>query len=161
MLSSTKKHLKRWIKASFIKEFRKHIEQGADFFVEGADRPKAGPKRIELRVDGPYDRPCGTRGEFCAYIEVNLLANVTRDESNIYARENLEGLMAFMLSRDVCIYRIGNVGKVEEDDESLVGVMQLIPHDAIKTSDFGLVDSNTEVYQAGSEAHYEMYYQEG
>lgn len=159
-MNSTKKHLKRWIKASFIQALKKLAEQGADFFVEGDDRPKPGAKRLELRVDGPYDRPCGTRGEYCAYIEVNLLCNVTRDESNVYARENLEGLMAFMLNQDFCIYRIGNVGSNEADDSSLVGVMQLIPHDAIKTSDFGLVDSNTEVYQAGTEAHYEMYYKE-
>lgn len=134
-------------------------EQSADLFIEGDDRPiPTGAKRLELRIDGPYTRPNGTRGEYCSYIEVNLLCSTTRNEKEIFDRENLQGAMAYMLARDFCIYKIGNVGTNEADDESLVGVMRLLPVDAIKTSDFGLVDSNTEVYQAVSEAHYEMHY---
>jgi hypothetical protein len=153
-------HLKRWIKASFIKAFRPFVQQSADLFIEGDDRPiPTGAKRLELRIDGPYTRSNGSRGEFCCYIEVNLLCSTTRNEAEIFDRENLQGVMAFMLNRDVCVYKIGNVGRNEADDETLLGVMRLLPMDAIKTSDFGLVDSNTEVYQAGSEAHYEMYFQ--
>lgn len=95
-----------------------------------------------------------------AFIEVNLLGNSFRNEENAFHRQNLQGLLAHILNRDFCIYRIGNVGKVAEDDESLVGVMQLLPLDMIKTSDFGTVNTNTEVYQCVSEAHYEMYYRE-
>ncbi len=158
-MNSIDRHLKRWIVASFIQTFRPLQEQGFVLFVEGDDRPKDNARRIELRIDGPYTRPNGSRGEYCSYIEVNLLGNIPRDESNRYSRENLQGLMAFILNRDVCILRTGNVGKVPEDDESVLGIMQLLPHDAIKTSDFGMIDSNTEVYQSVSEAHYEMYYQ--
>ncbi len=89
-----------------------------------------------------------------------MLGKCSRNESNVFNRENLEGLLAHMLNRDVCIYRTGNVGKVDVDDESLVGTMMLLPADMIKTSDFGMVDTNTEVYQCVSEAHYEMYYRE-
>jgi hypothetical protein len=62
-----------------------------------------------------------------------------------------------MLNRDICIYKIGNVGQNDVDNGSYVGVMQLIPSDAIKTSDFGKIDDSVEVYQSVSEAHYEMY----
>lgn len=158
---SLTKHLKRWIKASFVQTLKPLCEQGFQMFVEGEDRLTSKvPKHIELRVDGPYVTPCGTRGEMKAFIEVNLLGSVTRDEANVYIRENLEGLLAFMLNRDVCIYKTGNVGKVDVDDESEVGLMKLLPSDMIKTSDFGQIDPNTEVYQCVSEAHYEMYYME-
>lgn len=160
-MNSTSKNLKRWIKASFKQEFKKYLEQGFDLFVEGDDRLTSKvTKHIELRVDGPYITPCGSRGEFKAYIEVNLLGNSTRDESNIYDREDLQGLITFILNRDVCIYKTGNVGRNSDDDETLFGLMKLIPHDIIKTSDFGMIDPNTEVFQCVSEAHYEMYYQE-
>lgn len=159
-MNSTK-FLKRWIKASYVKILRTLLEQGFDLFVEGEDRLTSTKKQfIEARIDGPYLSPCGTKGEMRAYIEVNLLGNCTRDESNIYTRENLQGLMAFMLNRDFCIYRTGNQGKEPSDDGSLVGLMKLLPVDLIKTSDFGMIDANTEVYQAVAESHYEMYYME-
>lgn len=156
-MSLINKHLNRWIKASYLKELRPRMEQNFHLFVEGEDRGP-GPNRIELRIDGPYNRQVGTRTEWCAFIEVNLLMNATRDEANIYTRDNIKGLMAELLARDFCIYRLGNVGRVPEDDESFLGVMQLLPAEMIKVSDFGMIDPNTEVYQAVAEAHYEMYY---
>lgn len=159
MNSTEIKHLKRWIVASFIKEFKALVEQGFEIFVEGDDRlTNKSPKHFELRVDGPYARNVGSRGEMCSYIEVNLLGNSTRNEANFYDRHNLQGFMQSLLNRDVCIYRSGNVESNEADDESYVGVMQLIPADMIKVSDFGMVDANTEVYQSVAEAHYEMYH---
>lgn len=160
MLSTDEtKHLKRWVKASFVKLIRPMLEQGVDLFVEGEDRTtnKTG-KFMELRIDGPYTTPCGTNGEFRSYVEVNLLGTCTRDESNVYTRENLEGLLAFILTRDFCVYRTGNESRVDADDGTMFGTMLLLPHDAIKTSDFGMVDSNTEVFQTVCEAHYEMYH---
>lgn len=156
-MNSTNKHLNRWIKASYLKVLRPLMEQGFHLFVEGEDRI-GGPNRVELRIDGPYNRQVGTRTEWCAFIEVNLLMNATRDEANIYTRDNIKGVMAELLARDFCIYRTGNVGRAPEDDETLVGVMQLLPAEMIKVSEFGQIDPNTEVYQAVAEAHYEMYY---
>lgn len=150
--------MKRWIKASLKDQLTKRL-QGAVSFVEGEDRlTSKEPRHYELRIDGPYLRPSGSSREFCVYVEVNILASSTRDESNVYDRENLQGQMLFALTNDFCIYRTGNVGKVAEDDESLVGVMQLITHDRIKVSDFGMIDTNTELYQSVAEAHYEMYF---
>jgi hypothetical protein len=151
-------NIKRWIKASYVEELRKRLI-GAKIFVEGGDRlTSIEDKFYEIRIDGPYNTPCGTKGEFCSYIEVNLLANSTRNESDGYERESLEGIMAEALNKDFCIYKIGNVGKNDADDESLVGVMQLIPSDSIKISDFGQIDPNVQVYQSVAEAHYEMYW---
>ncbi len=159
MPSTDQKHIKRWIKASFVKIARTQLEQGVDLFVEGEDRTtnKTG-KFMELRIDGPYTTPCGTIDELRSYVEINLLGNSTRNEANVYDRENLQGLLAFILNRDFCVYRTGNEGRVPEDDGTLFGTMLLIPHDAIKTSDFGMVDPNTEVYQCVCEAHFEMYH---
>ncbi len=151
------KHLKRWIKASFLQEFKLHLD-GQVLFVEGEQRlTSKANQHIEFRLDGPYTKPLG-HNSYKSYIEVNLICNSTRNEGNKYGRENLEGLLAFILNRDVCIYRIGNVGREDADDETMIGVMKLLPVDMIKTSDFGQIDANIEVYQATSEAHYEMYF---
>lgn len=151
-------NLNRWIKASYIMELRKRLTN-ADVFVEGQDR--ATSKRdshFEVRIDGPYTDPCGGRGEYRSYVEVNILVSATRDEQDIYRVDNLKGVAAEALNKDFCIYKVGNVGKNADDDESLVGIMKLLPLDRIKVSDFGMIDSNTEVYQAVAEAHYEMYF---
>lgn len=133
--------------------------EGKPLFVEGDDRLTSEQyQHIEFRLDGPYIKPCGSKGEFRAYIEVNLLCNSTRNEQNVYDRENLQGILLQALNRDFCIYKIGNVGKEDADDSSMFETMKLIPHDEIKLSDFGRVDTNTEIYMAVAEAHYEMYY---
>lgn len=152
------KHLKRWIFASFVLEVRKHQEQGFPLYIEGDDRDTGkSPDHMELRIDGPYVRNVGTKGEMCAFIEVNILGNTTRSMER-YRRENLQGLMADILNRDFCIIKTGNEGKIPEDNGSTVGVMQLLPTDQIKVSDFGNITDTTEVYQMVAEAHYEMYF---
>ncbi len=149
-------NLKRWIKASFLQELPKHLT-GGPVFAEGDDRlTSQDATHYEVRIDGPYLKPCGTRNEFRTYIEVNILANSTRNESNAFARETLQGIITYALMRDFCIYRIGAKGTIAEDDESLVGVMQFIAAEQLKLSDFGQIDI-PEVYQAVGEAHYEMY----
>lgn len=159
MNSTDLKHLKRWLLASYIKVLKPLVEQGFEIFIEGDDRlTSKNPKHFELRMDGPYSRPNGTAGEMCSYIEVNLLGNSTRSTENFFDRQNLQGFLAFLLNRDVCILKTGNEGNNEADDGAMVGVMRLLPSDMIKTSDFGMVDANTEVYQCVSEAHYEMYH---
>ena len=140
-------------------ELRKRLTN-ADVFVEGQDRSSSTRNsHFEIRLDGPYTDPCGSRGEYRSYVEVNILVSSTRDESDIYRVDNMKGVAAEALNKDFCIYKVGNVGKNEQDDESLVGIMKLLPVERIKVSDFGMIDSNTEVYQAVAEAHYEMYFQ--
>lgn len=151
-------NLNRWIKASYVQEIRKRLI-GATLYVEGDDRKTSElAEHFEFRLDGPYTTPCGSKTEYKAFIEVNILLTMARNEANRYQFDNLKGAMAEALNRDFCIYRTGNVGTNELDDESLVGIMKLIPYESIKTSDFGNIDTNTEIYQAVTEAHYEMYF---
>lgn len=154
------KHIKRWTFASYIKNIKARLEQGFDLFVEGDDRLTAKlPKHFELRMDGPYITPCGTKGEYRAYIEVNLLGNSTRNESNRYERQNLQGLLQNYLNQDFCVYRTGNQNLVPEiDDGSFFEVFKLITVDQIKVSDFGMIDPSTTVYQCVAEAHYELFF---
>lgn len=152
------RHIKRWIKASIIEALKTELE-GKPFLVEGDDRLTSKEyQHIELRIDGPYIKNTGTRRERCAYIEVNLLCNSSRNEANVYDRENLQGFLLSLLDRDFCISRIGNVGKEPDDDETVVGSMQRIPSDTLKVSDFGMVDAAAETYQATAECHYEMHF---
>lgn len=151
------KHLKRWIQASLVKQIRPLMGDGIALFVEGEDRlTNKKPKWAELRIDGPYLEPKGSKGEFSAYIEVNLLGDSTRNESNVYERQALQGYLAFLLARDFCIYRTGNEPPRGTDDGSYFETMLLLAHEQIKVSDFGQIDSNTQVYQCVAEAHYEM-----
>jgi len=153
-------NLKRWIKASAIKAFKDEAG-GQQLFIEGEDRrTDKSASHLELRIDGPYCTPNGSKGEWRAYVEINVLVNSTRNQENIYDRENLQGISQQMLNRDICVYKIGNVGTNDADDESLFGVLQLMPGDQIKLSDFGNVDDHAELYQAVAEAHYTMYFSE-
>lgn len=153
------KHLKRWTLASIIKTLRPLLEQGFDMFVEGDDRfVKLNPKHFELRVDGPYIYPIGAKGEYRAYIEVNLLGNVTRDESNRYTRQNMQGFLTYLLNRDFCIWKTGNQGKDPADDGTMFETFVLKASDQIKLSDFGQIDTSVQVFQCVAEAHYEMYF---
>lgn len=150
-------YIKRWAVASIIKLF-KELTEGIELYVEGMDFTKVQKKdkHFELRIDGPYSKPLD-KGNWRHYFEVNILINSTRSEDDFYERHNLQGIAGAMLNRDICVYRIGNVDKNPKDDGTYVGVMQLIPVDQIKTSDFGRINETTEVYQAVAEAHYEMY----
>lgn len=153
-------NLKRWIKASVIKAFKDEAH-GRQLFIEGEDRrTDKSASHLELRIDGPYCTPIGGKGEWRAYVEINVLVNSTRNQENVYERENLQGAAQQMLNRDVCVYKIGNVGSNNADDESLFGILQLMPGDQIKLSDFGNVTDNAELYQAVAEAHYTMYFLE-
>jgi hypothetical protein len=153
-------HIKRWITASIKHHLeRNFLTEGLYLYVEGDDRLTNDKREyLELRIDGPYVKPNGSKGEYCAYVEVNILSNVTRKEEEGYNRENIQGVILHMLAYDICVYKMGNVGKKTIDDESQFGILQLIPSDQIKLSDFGMIDPNTEVYQAVGEAHYEMYF---
>lgn len=150
------KHIKRWTVASIIKVFKQYTE-GIHLYVEGEDQNTARKdKHFELRIDGPYSKPF-SNNVYRHYFEVNILANSTRSEDDFFERQNLQGIAAFMLTRDICVYRIGNVGKNPADNGTLVGVMRLLTNEQIKTSDFGRINETTEVYQSVAEAHYEMY----
>ncbi len=150
--------LVRWIKASIVIEIRKTTE-GQALFVEGDDRLTSKEQQfLEFRLDGPYISPHGTRGEYRAYVEVNILTTSTRNEKNRWNMEHLRGVVLAMLTRDFCIYRTSRVGREDIDDETLVGMMQLMPAEQIKLSDFGRIDPASETYQAVAEAHYEMFF---
>lgn len=157
-MNSINPSLQRWVKASMIKQL-KDLLKGKPTFIEGMDRQTSKvPNHFEVRLDGPYFKACGSRGEWRAFIEVNILVNTTRDEKNIYLQDNMKGIATAALSQSFCIYKTGNVGKEDGDDGTLFGHMLLDTKDEIKVSEFGMIDTNTEVFQAVVEAHYEMYF---
>lgn len=157
-MNSINPAIQRWVKASIIKQIR-DLLKGMQTFVEGMDRQTSKvPNHFEVRLDGPYFKACGSNGEWKAFIEVNILVNTTRDEKNFYLHDNMKGTATEALSRAFCIYKTGNEGKEAGDDGTLFEVMQLDTKDEIKVADFGMIDTNIEVFQAVVEAHYEMYF---
>lgn len=146
---------RRWIRASIVKKLKSLPTDTLPLFIE-EDEKKINADHFELRIDGPYTNPLGTRGEYRFYIEVNFLLTTDRNEKQIYKRDDHAGIMCNFLNDNFCIYRYGTL---PEDDKSIVGVMQLISDQEIKLSDFGIIDDNVEVYQMGVEAHYQMFLQ--
>lgn len=150
------KNIKRWVVASIIKRL-KELTEGIALYVEGTDLNTSKLDRhFELRIDGPYSKPL-TKDSYRHYVEINILVNSTRAEDDFYERHNLQGIAAQMLNGDICVYKTGNQDKNPDDDGTYYGVLQLIPSEQIKVSDFGRINPTTEVYQAVAEAHYEMY----
>lgn len=157
-MNSINPAIQRWVKASMVKQI-KDLLGGKNTFIEGMDRMTSKvANHFEVRLDGPYYKACGSRGEWRAFIELNILVNTTRDEKNIFLQDNMKGVAVAALSRAFCIYRTGNEGKEDGDDGTLFGHMMLDTKDEIKASEFGMIDTNTEVFQAVVEAHYEMYF---
>ncbi len=144
----------RWILASISKHFDDRRE-GVTLFIEGQirDRP-APPELLELRVDGPHLTE-QTKGCWRAYVEVNILLQITMDGKNYHRVNAVSGLVASAFT-DIPIFRYGDS---VDDDKTQLGCLQLIS-DGIRSNKFGQVDATVPLVQASVEGHYELYLDE-
>lgn len=149
-------HVTRWITASIIK----HVDgnrQDVSLYVEGATREtQKAPRYLEVRIDGPLQRPCGSKDEYAFDVDVDILCSTTLDEKDIYAMQKLLGIASQALNQDISVFRYGNLEGT--DDNSLVGCLQLKGKlGGIHAHDFGQIEAVTKLIQGSVEAHYEMY----
>lgn len=146
----------RWTTASIVKHFTDNIS-GVDVFVEGEERPTNPTNLVELRIDGPEIRELH-QNYFRLYVEINILVQVTIDDTNLYSQEDVIGEVCNAFSNIITVYK---KGLDSEDDGSFVGCYNLITRgrnaDGVKVFRFGQIEQDIRILQSTIEGHYEMY----
>ena len=151
----------RWIKTSIIKHVERH-RQGVFLFIEGQTRKTQDqPRFMEVRIDGPNQRPCGTKGEWEFEVEIDILVSTTLDEKDIYTLDRLLGIAAEALNKEISVFRYGpkpgGNPADSQNDSSYVGCLLLKPFpNGIRCNDFGQIEATTKVIQGTVEASYCM-----
>jgi hypothetical protein len=157
-LISCIREVPRWTQLSVRKQFVERTENIPVFFEETFKKTYTEPLYVELRIDGPYCTPVGTRNEYESYIEVNALLCAAFDEKDTMKLHNLAGVIQVALSKNFCVFKLG---PNEWDDKSYFEQYQLIPEDNIQLSNFGQIDPTNKIYQSTVEAHYRMRFHNG
>ena len=152
------RELARWTQLSVRKQFVERTENIPVFFEETIKQNNVETLYVELRVDGPFCNPIGTRNEYEALIEVNVLINCAFDEQSTMKLYNLGGVVISALSKDFCVYKLG---LNSWDDKSYFETYQLFADDNIEMSNFGQIDPVNKIYQSTVEAHYKMRFKNG
>jgi hypothetical protein len=148
-----------WITLSIRKQFTERM-QNCPVYFEEVTKP-AGKKLlyVELRIDGPYMHPIGTRIEYEAVVEVNALINAPYNEKDTMSLQKLGGVVIAALNEDFCIFKLGDNPPI--DTGEFFETMQLLTDDNIEMSNFGQIDTTNKIYQATVEAHYKMRFRNG
>jgi hypothetical protein len=152
-MSDYLREVPRWTQLSVRKQFVARTENVPVLFEEQIKQNNKMPIYVELRIDGPFCTPFGTRNEYEAVIEVNALLCSAYDEKDIMKLHNLGGVVISALAEDFCVYKLGPNAW---DDKSLFETYQLVTDDNIQMSNFGQIDPTNKIYQATVEAHYRM-----
>ena len=142
----------RWIFASITKHFNDN-RQGLVLHIEGTHRDTNTETDLcELRIDGPWFNEV-SKDYWIIRLEVNILVQVTMNDSNFHKIHTNVGIMASAFT-DIEVKKYG-------DDDSLLFCLQLEQkprnrsNDAIIISHFGQLDPNIKIQQATIEGHYE------
>lgn len=148
----------RWVAASFYNHFHVILKTGKGYVLhfEGAERPTDGQENwIEVRVDGPMFHE-NTDGQYSIRVEVNLLC-VAMVGEDAYKLDTMLGDVTNAFKGCIEIKKYG--GEVG-DDQSLVGVMTLLPRnrDRVEIAKFGKIRPDTRQLQAVVEGHYRGYF---
>lgn len=151
------KNWPRWIFASVSKHFDAE-KQGLHMFVEGEHRDTRDKLDfLEFRLDGPYITEV-SKGYFRLYIEVNILVQSTKNQTNIHRIHENVGIAAAAFWNGIKVFKYGNG---VDDDQSYLGCLQLVTDargkERIQISHFGQIEPKTRVLQATVEGHYEMF----
>lgn len=148
----------KWTILSVRKQFVQRTENIPVFFEETVKQNNKETLYVELRIDGPFVRPSGTRDEYEATIEVNALLNEQYNEKDTIRLFKLGGVVIQALVQDFCIYKLG---PEVTDDKTFWETYQLITDDQVELSNFGQVDTTNKIYQATVEAHYKVRFKNG
>jgi hypothetical protein len=152
------RELPRWTQLSVRKQFKERTENIPVFFEEQIKENNKGPLYVELRVDGPFCNPIGSRDEYEAIIEVNVLIGAAFDETDTMKLHSLSGVVVAALAQDFCVYKLGPNAW---DDRTFFETYQVVADDNIEVSNFGQIDSTNRIYQSSVEAHYRMRFRNG
>lgn len=146
----------RWITASILK-WLDGRRQDVPFYIEGQVREtQKDSVYMEPRIDGPFQRPCGTKDEYIFYVEISILCSAKFDERDISHIQRLLGIASQALNCDIPVYKLGDTPL--DDSNYLIGCLQLVGgKDGLEAHSFGQIDATTQLIQGSVEAHYNLY----
>lgn len=149
-----REHLPRWIYASVAK-FVKENANGWPVYVENIDELRINAsKYIELRIDGPYLYPQGSKGEYRAEVEVNIFMAWQRNQANVYEFQTMAGHLSKLLLQDICVYKLG---KESVDDKSLFSEsLKIRTEEGCQYSNLGPAENTQDKFEGVIETHYMM-----
>lgn len=148
----------KWTQLSIRKYFQERTENVPVYFEEV---PKLRPKQesgvpqigVELRIDGPFVEYIGTKREVELQWEVNALITWAYDERDTTGLIKLTGLVASVLSQDICVYKMG---KTSYDTQAFYDTLRYMAEDRTEVTNFGQIDAVNRIYQSSVEGHYKM-----
>lgn len=150
--------LPKWITSSIRKQFVDRVANIPVYFEEQIKTNNKETFYFECRIDGPFLTPIGTKDEFEAIVEVNILINLAFDEQDTLQMQKLNGVVASALNKSFCVYKYGTE---LYDTSAFFETLQLITDDNIDVSYFGQIDPTNKIYQTSVEAHYKMRFKNG
>lgn len=145
----------KWIFISIAKHFDSALSSSTTLWIEGQhmDITNQHTERIELRIDGPFGVQLSQK-DWHLFVEVNLLITVVMNDSNIYRKHELAGLVAAACST----IEIQTWG---EDEVTTIGCLRTKVHpegvkkDWLEIAHFGQIEQQTKIQQVSVEVHYE------
>ena len=149
----------RWIHSSLQKHFD-GLKGSWFLFIEGQKRPVTqNEKVLELRIDGPEITEL-SKNVFRLYVEINILVQAIMNDNDLHRIHKGTGIVIAAFTNGIAIYQYGDATENAENDDSLLGCMQLITDhkgkQAVKVANFGQIHPQQHLIQATVEGHYEM-----
>jgi hypothetical protein len=143
----------RWIKASVFNHLVTELGTEDHIYIEASPRKTSEqPRWFELRFDGPewFSRRLN---QWFMTIEVNVLVSVKSDLKQLYTIDNLTGRAVVAFSKTIPVLKLGSESG---DDQSHVTCLRLTStkRDGIQVSNFGIVQTASQLEQSTVEAHF-------
>lgn len=141
----------RWMASSTAKHFKDAADKAnIPFYLK---QYKGDREWAEFRFDGPIQED-STIGTFNLGCTINILVTsfISDDVYKIY---RLAGIFASAADNDICVYKYGDR---DEDDQSMIGSLQLFPSNTNKIDvvHYGIISPESQQERSSVEATYTM-----
>lgn len=151
--------ISKWLYNSVCEHFSTKVHSEVfPMHIQGQDIEQDEKRKkdfFEIRTDGPHlSRLSPTR--FDLEYQVNTLIHSTLDDKS-FDRPYVDMGKVLPAFLSIPIYKYG--GGPQDDDETLIGCLRVTKQgrkDAIRVSQFGVIDVSLGLIQATVEAHYHL-----
>lgn len=134
----------KWITASIFKYFDDRKETLL-LHVDEIER-KTDKNYVQLQVNGPVFTE-STQNEWVAVVDINCTVSTIKDSMDLYNHEKASGLIASLMTANICVYKYGDGG-------DLLGT--LIRQTGVETLKFGQLDPEIQVLESSIQATYKI-----
>jgi hypothetical protein len=142
----------RWFYTSIVKHFS--LRNGdIPFYIEGQSRPTTKNDFAELRIDGPYFNEV-SHAVWDINILVAILIQIVQNDTDLFKIQRFTGVFFEAFTTDLPVFRFGDG---ERDDAKQFLCLSLSPdrNERIRVTQYGQIQSGTNVAQASIEARYQ------